>query len=208
MGLTVTFTNTSTGIIGAYLWDFGDGTFSQAANPIHTYALAATYHVTLYVFGVYGGQSSVEHDVTVSSFVFCAGLDFTVSPQGFAVDDIPINGGQYIAGVGFRSIAGRVSIAAHFPASAIVDVVFNYTVVATSGTATPTGATSLKNNVVVRFYAADMNPFGLLAGNYTYHKTSVSAPNIADQIDYDIVQVGGGTNIIVTGATITISPCP
>lgn len=45
-GLTATFTNTSTNA-SSYLWDFGDGMTSTFANPIHTYASAGTYQVTL-----------------------------------------------------------------------------------------------------------------------------------------------------------------
>lgn len=45
-GLTVNFTNTSTNATG-YIWDFGDGNSSFDVNPIHTYADAGTYVVTL-----------------------------------------------------------------------------------------------------------------------------------------------------------------
>jgi PKD repeat protein len=44
-GLTVTFTNTTTGA-DTYLWDFGDGTSSTAANPVHTFT-GGPYNVTL-----------------------------------------------------------------------------------------------------------------------------------------------------------------
>jgi PKD repeat protein len=43
---TVTFTNASTGG-GSYLWDFGDGNTSTDENPVHTYATAGPYTVTL-----------------------------------------------------------------------------------------------------------------------------------------------------------------
>lgn len=45
-GLTVTFTNTSTNATG-YIWDFGDGVSSFDVNPVHTYADAGNYVVTL-----------------------------------------------------------------------------------------------------------------------------------------------------------------
>ncbi len=45
-GLTATFTNTSSNANG-YLWNFGDGNTSTLQNPVHTYALAGTYTVTL-----------------------------------------------------------------------------------------------------------------------------------------------------------------
>jgi len=45
--LTVEFTDTSTGAPIQWQWDFGDGATSQAQNPVHTYAAAGTYTVTL-----------------------------------------------------------------------------------------------------------------------------------------------------------------
>ena len=45
-GLTVTFTNTSTGAT-SYFWDFGDGNNSSDANPVHTYAVGGVYEVEL-----------------------------------------------------------------------------------------------------------------------------------------------------------------
>ncbi len=45
-GLTVTFTNTSTGA-ARYLWDFGSGLPSTATNPVYTFPAAGTYRVSL-----------------------------------------------------------------------------------------------------------------------------------------------------------------
>ena len=45
--LSVQFTGASTdadGSIASYLWDFGDGETSTAANPTHVYAAAARLH--------------------------------------------------------------------------------------------------------------------------------------------------------------------
>jgi PKD repeat protein len=47
--LTVTFTDTSSGYPATYAWTFGDGDTSTAANPVHTYAAAGTYPVSLTV---------------------------------------------------------------------------------------------------------------------------------------------------------------
>jgi gliding motility-associated-like protein len=50
VAIPVNFTNNSTfaasgGI--SWIWDFGDGTSSNAVSPVHTYAAAGTYNVTL-----------------------------------------------------------------------------------------------------------------------------------------------------------------
>lgn len=53
---TVFFNDRS--INGEYFyWDFGDGQFSQQANPSHQYALPGSYVVTLYVSGPCDGQT-------------------------------------------------------------------------------------------------------------------------------------------------------
>lgn len=49
-GNTATFTDTSsttTGNIITWAWDFGDGNFDNVQNPVHTYAIAGQYIVTL-----------------------------------------------------------------------------------------------------------------------------------------------------------------
>ena len=55
--LTVTFTNTSQNAT-AYLWSFGDGVTSTLENPVHTYAEAGTYTVTLTVTGLCGSDET------------------------------------------------------------------------------------------------------------------------------------------------------
>ncbi|MFQ5614113.1 MAG: PKD domain-containing protein [Anaerolineae bacterium] len=57
--LTVVFTDTSTGPINIWQWDFGDGTLgSTLQNPTHTYSQTGVYTVTLTVNGP--GGSDVE----------------------------------------------------------------------------------------------------------------------------------------------------
>lgn len=100
MGLTVTFTDTSTpaASIVAWVWDFGDGTYDTVQNPVHTYAAGGTYSVTLYVFGAYGGQDHTTQPVTVTSYAWCKEYDFTAGASGWAAGS-----GTYVAGVGFVS---------------------------------------------------------------------------------------------------------
>ena len=49
----IQFTNTSTGNINEWYWDFGDGNHSYETNPTHTYYSPATYDVTLYASNQY-----------------------------------------------------------------------------------------------------------------------------------------------------------
>ncbi len=63
--LTVTFTNSSTNASG-YLWTFGDGATSTEVNPIHSYAQAGVYTVTLTATGPGGSQTLTRtHYITV-----------------------------------------------------------------------------------------------------------------------------------------------
>ncbi len=62
-GLVVTFTNASQNAT-AYLWDFGDGITSTLENPVHTYAAAGTYTVTLMVTGPCG-EDTATHSIVV-----------------------------------------------------------------------------------------------------------------------------------------------
>ena len=49
--LTVVFTDTSTGEVTSWSWDFGDGGVSSERSPVHTYAAIETFTVTLEVAG-------------------------------------------------------------------------------------------------------------------------------------------------------------
>ncbi len=56
----------SDGTITSYLWDFGDGNTSTAANPSHTYAAAGGYTVTLTVTDNEGATGNDTATATVS----------------------------------------------------------------------------------------------------------------------------------------------
>ena len=52
----VTFTNLSVNATGCFTWDFGDGTTSNEADPVHTYLVADTYTVCLTAENPYGSD--------------------------------------------------------------------------------------------------------------------------------------------------------
>jgi PKD repeat protein len=55
--LTVTFTDTSTGVITSQLWLFGDGGSSTAPRPAHQYGVTGAFTVTLTVTGPGGSNA-------------------------------------------------------------------------------------------------------------------------------------------------------
>jgi hypothetical protein len=59
-GVVLTCTDLSVGAT-SWAWDFGDGNTSTAQNPVHTYAQAGNYTVTLQINGLTcGAEQSVE----------------------------------------------------------------------------------------------------------------------------------------------------
>ena len=70
VGLTASFTDASAdsdGSVVAQVWDFGDSNNSTEANPVHTYATAGDYTVSLSVTDDQGGQSSTSQVVSVTA---------------------------------------------------------------------------------------------------------------------------------------------
>jgi gliding motility-associated-like protein len=78
-GATVTFTNTSTVSFG-YVYDFGDGSTSTDANPVHVYDTPGTYTVTLDLVYDQNCIASVTQEATTFLLVLDAG--FSVSLGG------------------------------------------------------------------------------------------------------------------------------
>ncbi|MHC4115078.1 MAG: S8 family serine peptidase, partial [Planctomycetota bacterium] len=62
--LTIEFTDTSSGVIDSWLWDFGDLWTSTERNSTHTYKYVGTYTVSLTVTGP-GGQSEKRDYIIV-----------------------------------------------------------------------------------------------------------------------------------------------
>ena len=75
----------STGV--SYLWNFGDGTYSDVEDPIHTYSNAGTYEVSLSVISNLIGCSKeyVEYISLKPPYFFYAPNTFT--PNGDGVND-------------------------------------------------------------------------------------------------------------------------
>jgi len=65
--LTVTCTDTSSGQITGWSWDFGDKTTSDLQNPVHTYTKQGNYPVTLTVTGPNSKTSTCTQTIRVVS---------------------------------------------------------------------------------------------------------------------------------------------
>jgi hypothetical protein len=82
-GTVASFTNTTSGGT-TYLWDFGDGSFSASANPIHAYAFDGTYQVSLIVGNGLCPNDTISQSVTITT----TGIS-EASAAGVAVYPVP-----------------------------------------------------------------------------------------------------------------------
>ncbi len=82
-GLTVQFTNSSTGDIDSYLWDFGNDTSSTDPNPTVVYTTAGTFDVSLTVSGARGSSTQTSDDFIEIADIPIAGFSCQ-STLGFA----------------------------------------------------------------------------------------------------------------------------
>ena len=76
--LTVDFTDASTGTVTSRAWTFGDGGFSSATNPSHTYSAAGVYDVSLTATNS-GGSNTLTRTAYVDA-VAAPVADFTGTP--------------------------------------------------------------------------------------------------------------------------------
>ncbi|MEE8391923.1 MAG: PKD domain-containing protein, partial [Anaerolineae bacterium] len=80
--LNVQFTDTSTGTVDAWAWDFGDGITSTLQSPAHAYTTTGVYTVSLTVSGPGGGDLLVRPNyITVTGVVSEPQVDFVGSPR-------------------------------------------------------------------------------------------------------------------------------
>jgi len=81
---SISFTDTSTGIITTWAWNFGDGGTSTSRNPSHKYTATGTYTITLTVTGPGGSSQAQSQTVTITekttSTSFSCGFSGTTNP--------------------------------------------------------------------------------------------------------------------------------
>ncbi|MBI5539109.1 MAG: gliding motility-associated C-terminal domain-containing protein [Bacteroidia bacterium] len=101
------------GTIGAWNWDFGDGTTSNLQNPLHTFPAPGTYTITLVVSSAAGGcTDTVSHQVTIfPAPIANAGPDVTACALEYTLQATPSTGvGTWTgSGPGLFSFIGGVN---------------------------------------------------------------------------------------------------
>ncbi|MFA5212104.1 MAG: PKD domain-containing protein [Methanoregula sp.] len=84
MPLTVRFTDQSTGNPTVWAWNFGDETTATVQHPVHSYAVAGTYTVSLNVTNDGGSNTTTRYNyitVRIPALV----TNFTATPTSGAV---------------------------------------------------------------------------------------------------------------------------
>lgn len=95
---SVTFTNTSTGTITGYSWDFGDSSpVDTTASPSHNYTVAGVYTVTLTVTGP-GGSDQTTASVTANTAPTASNGSYTTPFETIFNQDISGLAGDVDAG--------------------------------------------------------------------------------------------------------------
>jgi len=77
--LNVTFTNTTSGSVTAWAWDFGDGTTSTLKTPGHSYSNPGSYTVKLTATGP-GGSATKTASTPITVTAAAPVTDFTMTP--------------------------------------------------------------------------------------------------------------------------------
>jgi PKD repeat protein len=85
-GIPLPFTNTSTGSISSFVWDFGDGNMSGTDNPQNTYSSAGSYVVSLSATSPSGCNNSATHAASVYS---TPQTDFSLALPPFSCSGTP-----------------------------------------------------------------------------------------------------------------------
>src|SRR5208337_3856697 len=78
--LAVQFTDTSTGSPTSWFWSFGDGTYSNAESPVHTYLTAGHYQVVMAAINSVGQSQSQPTIITVNPGGSVPVAQFTANP--------------------------------------------------------------------------------------------------------------------------------
>ncbi len=128
----VSFTNSSIATTPTYLWIFGDGTTSTAANPSHIFTNTGTYEVSLVVSDFVPCSDTSHVTVTID----------TLSPVHLSISDTAMCRGTYISLSADFSSIGNNSLVWYFgngdtvyntnPVSYAFPAVGTYTITATA----------------------------------------------------------------------------
>lgn len=94
-GMTVKFDGTCSGNAQFFVWDFGDGSTSTEAAPLHVFIVKGTYQVTLTVSGIDGRMDTETQVVTVSDLPVVSHILGTSNDEVWSEDAMHIVYGEF-----------------------------------------------------------------------------------------------------------------
>ncbi len=222
----VGFTNTASGA-SSYMWDFGDGTQSTVANPIHPYATNGVYSVKLRIAGSCGADSVVKTNlihvnllspplVTNDTICNSDSASLSASGSGQLVWFNSLNGGSVIdTGVVFHTPVVNTTttyyVESQMPSpSQYVGKLDN-----TGGGANSSALQSLVFNCFTPVKLISVKVYSSAAGNRTIElrdsnsavlqTITVNVPNGESRVTLNFnIPVGNKMQLGVSGATINL----
>ena len=93
--LTSRFTQLSTGSISSYEWDFGDGQTSTSQNPVHHYAAAGSYLVTLITHDNYCKWDSIKKVIEICPDTSRLGFSYSAYSKELTFIDTSVIAGGF-----------------------------------------------------------------------------------------------------------------
>jgi PKD repeat protein len=227
-GVSVTFSNTSTGSPDSYSWTFGDGGTSILQSPSYTYVIGGTPTVTLITHYPDLSTSTYQTTVTVNTtpsitsttpgISSCGGTGATVSATASAGGTI----NWYAAAAGGTSISNSSSPYFIAPATYYVDatlgsctstpriaVTATVNPIPSAPTTTPaarcgTGAVSLGATAS----AGALNWYAAAAGGTSLGTGTSYSPSISSTTSYYVDATSGGCTSTRTLVTATVNALP
>ncbi|WP_338844882.1 PKD domain-containing protein [Massilia sp. W12] len=172
--LNVSFTDQSTDVDGSVVsrsWNFGDASYSTEQNPVHAYATAGTYTVSLTVTDNSGATNSSSQTITVTGGAACTGTSLTGNFSGATNQSQFLPGGSYYQ----STVAGTHSACLVGPGSADFDLYLEkwsgskWVQVAKSEGASASEKISYNGTAGYYRYRV-MNPVGVGSYSLTYSK--------------------------------------
>ena len=182
--LPVQFTDQSTtpsGTISQWQWDFGDGTFGNTQNPVHTYTAGGNYNVSLVVTNSHGCFRSMSKNqfVQVAQGVTA---DFSNNLPNSCVPPVNINFQNLSTGLGtlnYQWNFGDGNTSTQLAPSHVYTTPGSYTVQLIVTNSTGCSDTIIKPNAVTigNTVTSFTSPDTVCAGvNITFNNTSTPPP--------------------------------
>jgi len=121
------FTNSSTGSITSWNWNFGDGNSSTAQNPTHVYSSSGSYSVSLIVSNAFGCSGAITNSVIINNkpivqFIADSLIGCAPTVINFTNQSTPLSGLSFIWQFGDNTISNLLNPSHSYTTSGLYSV--------------------------------------------------------------------------------------